>query len=44
MMRMANPLFVKGKDVVVDSEFFVLKGIVGMLSHGVYGMTVIKKF
>ena len=43
MMRMANPLFVKGKDVVVDSEFCVLKGIVGMLSHGVYGMTVIKK-
>ena len=31
MMRMVNPLFVTGKAVLMDSGFYVLKGIVGML-------------
>ena len=42
-MWMKNPIFGTGKSVVVYSGFFVLKGIVGMLAHGVYGTTVIKK-
>ena len=43
MMRMTKPLFGTGKYVVMDSGFCVLKGIVGMLAHGVYGTKVIKK-
>ena len=43
IMRMTNPLFVTGKAVVMDSGFCVLKGLVGVLAHGVYGTTVIKK-
>ena len=43
MMRMKNPLFGTGKAVVMDSGVCVLKGLVGMLAHGVYGMMVIKK-
>ena len=43
MTRMTNPLFGIGKSVVTDSGFCVLKGIVGMLAHGVYGTMVIKK-
>ena len=43
MMRMTNPLFGTGKTVVKDSGFCVIKGLVGMLSRGVYGTTVIKK-
>ena len=42
-MFMTKPLFGTSKAVVMDSGFFVLKGILGMLSHGVYGTTVIKK-
>ena len=42
-MRMKKPLFFTGKAVVMDSGFYVLKGLLGMLSHGVYGTTVIKK-
>ena len=41
MMRMTNTLFFTGKAVVMDGEFCVLKGIVGMLVHGVYGTKVI---
>ena len=43
MMWIKNPFFGTGKSVVMDSGFFVLKGIVGMLAYGVYGTTVIKK-
>ena len=43
MMRMTKPLFGTGEAVVIDSGFCVLKGLVGMLSHGVYGTMVIKK-
>ena len=42
-MRMTKPLFGTGKAVVMDSGFFVLKGKIWMLVHGVYGTTVIKK-
>ena len=41
MMRMKKPLFCTMKDLVMDSVFFVLKEIVCMFSHGVYGTTVI---
>ena len=40
---MTKPLFGTGKAVVMDSGFCVLKGIVRMLAHGVYGTMVIKK-
>ena len=43
MMQIKKPLFGTGKDLVTDSGFCVLKGLVGMLAHGVYGMMVIKK-
>ena len=43
MVRMTKPLFGTGKAVVIDSGFCPLKGLVVMLVHGVYGMTVIKK-
>ena len=43
MMRMTNPLFGTGKAVVTDSGFCVLKRLLGMLAHGVYGTMVIKK-
>ena len=43
MMRTKNPPFDTGKAVVMGSVFCVLKGIVGMLAHGVYVTTVIKK-
>ena len=43
MMRMKKPLFGTGKDLVMGGRFFVLKGIVSILTHGVYGTTVIKK-
>ena len=42
MMRMIKPPFGTGGAVVVDSGFFVLKVLIGMLAHGVYGTTVIK--
>ena len=43
MMRMKNPLFGTGKAMVMESIFCVLKGIVGVLAHGVYRTMVIKK-
>ena len=42
-MWMTKPLFGTGKALVIDSEFCVMKGIVDMLAHGVYGTTVINK-
>ena len=42
-MRITYTLFGTGKAVVMDSELFLMKRVVGMLAHGVYGMTVIKK-
>ena len=43
MMWTTKPLFGKGKAVVMGSGVCVLKGLVVMLSHGVYGTTMIKK-
>ena len=43
VMRTTKPQFGTGKDVVTDSGFCVLKGLVGMLAHGVYRTTVVKK-
>ena len=42
-MWMKNPLFGTGKAVVMGSRFFVLKELVRVLAHGVYGTTMIKK-
>ena len=44
VMRMNKPLFGTGEIVVMDSGFFVLKGLVGMLAHGLCETTVIKKY
>ena len=43
MMQTKKPMFGTGKAVAMDSGFCVLKGLVGMLAHGVYETTVIKK-
>ena len=43
MMCMTKPLFGTGKSVVMNSLFCVMKGLVGMLAHGVYRTTVLKK-
>ena len=43
MICMTKPLVGTGKAVLMDSGFIVLKGLVGILAHGVYGTTVIKK-
>ena len=43
VMWETHPTFGTGKAVVMDSGFFVLKGIIGMLAHGVYGTMVTKK-
>ena len=42
-MRMTKPLFGTRKAAVTERGFCVLKGLVGMLAHGVYGTTVIRK-
>ena len=42
-MWTTNPIFGRVKYVVRDSGFCVMKGLVGMLAHGVYETTVIKK-
>ena len=43
MIRMMKPLYDTWKTVVMDSVFCVLKGLVGMLVHGVYEMMATKK-
>ena len=43
MMRTTNPLFGTGKDVVTDSDVCVLKGLVGILVHRLYRITVTNK-
>ena len=43
MIWMTKTLFGTGKNLMMESIFCVLKGKVGMLAHGVYGKTVIKK-
>ena len=42
-MWTTNPIFGRVKYVVRDSGFCVMKGLVGMLAHGVYGMAETKK-
>ena len=43
MIWMTKLLFGTGNNVVTDSGFCVLRGIVRMLVHGVYGTTVTDK-
>ena len=43
MMRITKPIFGTMKYVVMESGFFVMRGILGMLAHGVYRTTVINK-
>ena len=43
IMHTKKPMFGTGKTEVMDSGFCVMKELVGMLAHGVYGTTVIKK-
>ena len=43
MIRMTNPIFRTRKYVLMDGGFCVLKGLICMLEHGVYGMMAIKK-
>ena len=43
MMWITKPIFGTGKAVVIYSGFCLLKGIVGMLAHGVYGTEIIIK-
>ena len=43
MLRMCIPIFVSGEAVVLDSGFFVAKGITELESKGVYAAALIKK-
>ena len=43
MLRMCEPIFLTGKYVVLDSGFFVSKGITALLEVGVYAAALIKK-
>ena len=43
MMRINKPMFVTDNSMLMESGFCVLKGVVVMLVHGVYGTTVVKK-
>ena len=43
VMRETKPIFGTGKAAVIDSIICVLRGLVRMLAHWVYGTTVIKK-
>ena len=43
MLRMRGPIFVSGKDVVLDSDFCVAKSITEPEDKGVYAGARIKK-
>ena len=43
MLRMCEPIFSTGKYFVLDSGFFVSKGITALLEVGVYAAALIKK-
>ena len=43
MLRMCRPTFGSGKSVVLDSGFYVAKGITEIKSKGVYAEALIKK-
>jgi hypothetical protein len=43
MLRMCEPIYGKGKAVVLDSGFCVAKGIVALKAKGVYTGALIKK-
>ena len=43
MLRICEPAFSSGKCVVIDSGFFVSKGITDLLEVGVYAAALIKK-
>ena len=43
MLRMCKPIFVTGKDVVLESGFFVVKGITKIESKGVCAGASTKK-
>ena len=43
MLQMCESIFSTGKRVVIDSGFFVSKGITALLEFGVYDDSLIKK-
>ena len=43
MLRMCRPIFGSEKDVVLDSGFFVAKGITELKAKGVHAASLIKK-
>ena len=43
LSRMCRTIFGSGKAVVLDSDFFVAKGITELESKGVYEIALIKK-
>ena len=43
MLRVCTPIFVSGKDVVLESGFCVFKGIADLEAIGVYAGAMIKK-
>ena len=44
MLRMCRPFFGSGKAVVLDSDFFVVKGITDVETKGLYAGALIKKW
>ena len=43
MLRMCKPIFSTGKCFLLDSGFFVSKGVTTLLEFGVYASALIKK-
>ena len=43
MLRIMKPLWRTGKTVITDSGFCVLRGLVFMLSRGIYDSELVKK-
>ena len=43
LCSMAKPLWITRKTVIMDSGFFVLKGLIGMYERGLYGSVVVNK-
>ena len=43
MLRITRDLWSSGKAVIMDSGFYVLRGLLDMRKRGVYGNVLIKK-
>ena len=43
MLRITRALWSSGKAVIMDSGFYVLRGLLDMRKRGVYGNVLIKK-